>query len=156
MATASAITKRVSKNRMAWAAGLAALVAAGIGTALYYGSKSASAAPSPAPIPSGTTWTRLTPVQSGNAYVVNIPANATFAVSVPGSDPQLANLVATLNQDVTAGTVGSPQAYQNGFAPPASYPQDGLGTTAYRAVGVAVKGFPLAVTQSTQVFVITG
>jgi len=160
--TIRSVGRKASKSHIAWIIGLSAATAAAVGTAIYFGEKSAKASttptPAPIPAPSGTTpvWTQLQPVTSGSAYVVNIPAGATFEVSIPSTDPQAANVVAALNTFANNGTVTGAQAYQVGTPLPAGFPADGLGTAAYRAVGVAAQAFVLTVTQTTMVFQVTG
>lgn len=159
--TIRSVGRKASKSHLAWIIGLATTTAVAVGMAIYFGEKTAKAAtpPSaPVPAPSGGTtpvWQQLQPATSGSAYVVNVPAGSTFEVSIPSTDPQAANIVAALDGLVTAGTITGAQAYQVGTPFPAG-PADGLGTTAYRAVGVASQAFVLTVTQSTRVYVVTG
>jgi hypothetical protein len=145
-----------------------------IGLALW--SRQSSAAPSsptlppaPTPTPTPTTppltpaqtpvWAPVTPTQAATGASASIPANATFAVSLPSTDPQAPSIVASLQQGAAPiGTqITALQVYQPGSSPPAGWPSDGLGTSAYRVTGV-VGAAPLTLVfdQSMQAWTFAG
>jgi len=105
-----------------------------VGYVLWSKQSSANPALPPSQTP---VWAPLAP--GAGTTVASVPANATFAVSLPSTDPQAAGIVASLQQG--APPVGSQlaaiQVYPPGSSPPAGWPSDGLGTSAYRVTGVA-------------------
>jgi hypothetical protein len=157
-------------SRVAWIVGLAATAVVGVGAAVLLTRGSSSATPSSAPgTPPGQVpvWSQLTPVanpSNTSTYMVSIPAGSTFAFSDVSTDPNLATIVAGLNQAAGNGTVAAGQTYQVGTAAPSFWPQDGMGTSAYRTSGVAQTAFNLSLgplsgsspATGPQVWVVTG
>lgn len=116
----------------------AILVGAGVlavGVIAYLDGKS-SAAVTPTPQPKKPIWSQLTGVQNGSAYLVTLPANATFAFSDNNADPALPSLIAAMQQQAQGGLLGSLQQFTAGTPPPTDYPADGLGNAGYRVTGV--------------------
>jgi len=167
------MVKHPTTRRVGWGVALAAAVAAAVGSVIYFGNKSAAAAtpkaapPGPAPANTVPVWTALTPVANPSApgsFMVAIPAGASFAFSDSASDPNLTSIVAGLNAAVSAGTVTAPVSYADGSAAPSFWPNDGLGTSGFRASGVASSAFnlglgPLGATSPTtapQVWIVSG
>jgi hypothetical protein len=177
MTSLATTTKRVTKHpatrSAAWIIGLASAAAAGLAALVYFDEKKASgstgpaatpgspavpgtppAVPAPSSVPANSVplWTQLTPVanpQVAGTYMVNIPANATFAFADSTSDPNLNTIIAGLNAAVAAGTVTAPQAYQTGTYAPPFWPSDPFGSNGYRSSGVAAKAFSLVLGQLT-------
>jgi hypothetical protein len=105
-------------------------------------------------LPTSAVWTKLVPDSTGK---VGLPANATFALSLPSSDPAASTIGEALAALQTAGNISSVQGYGVNQALPPGYPDDGLGTQAYRATGVVgATAFMLPVNQSMQVWIVTG
>lgn len=107
----------------------------------------------------GPNWVKLGIVPGSNGgglpATVLIPPNAQFAISDVSSDPQLSTLVGQLNMLSSAGDILNPSGSTSGPAP-AGFPNDGLGTNAYRATGTASSTAVLSipVTQTTTVWII--
>lgn len=117
---------------MPWlAVGLLALV----GLALW--SRNGSA-------PSGQTpiWKTLS-VDPSNPST-QLPANSTFAISIPATDPNAPTIVASLQNAAPplASQLAALTVLAPGSAAPPNWPQDGLGSQAYRLTG-AVGPIPL-------------
>jgi hypothetical protein len=118
---------------LAWTLGLAAAAGAGIvGIAVLAGSKKTSSPPA-TPAPSTPVWTRaaVNP-QTGSVW---LPINSTFAISVPGDDPNIGTITNNLNALTQGGVLANAQSTQPGQPAPAGWPADNLGTNAYRFTG---------------------
>lgn len=83
-------------------------------------------------------WTPLTPTIGAMGAAALIPANATFAISLPSTDPQAPSIVASLQQGAApiGSQISAMQVYQPGSTAPVGWPADGLGASAYRITGV--------------------
>lgn len=106
--------------------------------ALALWSRSSSAAPlSQTPV-----WTPLSVDPSSPA--TQLPANSTFAISIPSTDPNAPSIVASLQSAAPplAQQIAALQVLEPGSAPPPNWPKDNLGTQAYRITG-AVGPMPL-------------
>jgi len=102
-----------------------------------------------------SVWTPLAP--DPNTQQILLPANATFAVSVPASDANANGIGTNFTQAQSVGAVVALQGFSPGQAPPASYPNDNLGTAAYRLVGtVGTLPTTITVDQTTQAWVWSG
>lgn len=109
--------------------------------ALALWSRSSSASPIG---PSGQTpvWTAL--VVNPSSPAAQLPANSTFAISIPATDPNAPDIVASLQNAAPplAQQIAALQVLQPGAAAPPNWPADGLGTQAYRITG-AVGPMPM-------------
>lgn len=155
---------------LAWTLGLAAAAGVGIAGIAILSSSKKPAAPQPTkpPTPSTPVWTRAAVNPQTNS--VWLPLNSTFAISVPGDDPNIATITQNLNGLATAGVLANAQSTQPGQAAPAGWPADGLGTNAYRFTGdinpqqasslypsiVAAGGVGVIVDQSTLAWIFAG
>jgi hypothetical protein len=126
---------------LAWTLGLGAAAVVGVvGIAALASSKKSSGPTPTRPAPSTPVWTRAAINPTTNS--IWLPINSTFAISVPGDDPNASLIVQNLNALITSGVIGSPSSTQVGQAAPAGWPADNLGTNAYRYTGVIQPGSP--------------
>jgi len=164
--------KHPAARGLGWIIGIGVAAAAAIGGFIYYDEEKAKAAPKAAPpgtAPAGTTpvWSLLTPVANPSlpgSYMVTIPAGSSFAFSDAANDPNLPQIVAGMNAAASGGAITGAQVYQQGTAAPSFWPNDGLGTAAYRASGVASTAVSLSLgaltaqspTLTPNVWIVTG
>jgi hypothetical protein len=123
----AAYRKNPTGKMLAWTIGLGAAAIAGIAGIVLFTGKKKPAAQTPA-------WSAAAVNPQTNS--VWLPLNGTFAISVPGDDPNVGVITQNLNSLATAGVLAGAQGTQPGQSAPAGWPADRLGTNAYRYTGV--------------------